>query len=501
MSKEFSSSPHQSWAHFRFAVVSHLLIAPPDKDQLKKQLDQVAGQEWRHPITGHPVRFAFSTIERWYYQARKHVNPVQALRRKVRSDAGRCKALTGPVRDALVSQYRNHPGWSCQLHLDNLVALVNSWAQPEVIPSYATVRRFMQATGLLRQKRIARRETEGTRKAEQRLEQREVRSYEAQNVNALWHLDFHHGSRRLSLRNGQWVTPILLGILDDHSRLVCHAQWYLAETAENLIHGLCQALQKRGMPRSLMTDNGAAMIAAETCQGLARLSIAHDTILPYSPYQNGKQEVFWAQVEGRLLPMLEGVTDDALDLTLLNNTTQAWLEQGYHHTIHSETRQTPIERFLAGHDLGRPSPDSRQLKSSFTQQEERMQRRSDGTITVAGVRFEIPSCYRSIKRPTIRYARWDLSSVLLVDPQQDVVLCPLFPQDKTENANGQRRQRVNISDLPLSPPPSKDGVAPLLRQHLAEYAATGLLPAYLHKSEPHDLHDQTKTTTIKGIKP
>jgi hypothetical protein len=43
------------------------------------------------------------------------------------------------------------------------------------------------------------------------------------------------------------------------------------------------------------------MIAAETTQGLQRLSIVHDTTLPYSPYQNGKQESSWGQVEGRLL--------------------------------------------------------------------------------------------------------------------------------------------------------------------------------------------------------
>jgi transposase InsO family protein len=34
-----------------------------------------------------------------------------------------------------------------------------------------------------------------------------------------------------------------------------------------------------------MSDNGSAMLAAETIQGLARLGILHETTLPYSPYQ------------------------------------------------------------------------------------------------------------------------------------------------------------------------------------------------------------------------
>jgi transposase InsO family protein len=56
---------------------------------------------------------------------------------------------------------------------------------------------------------------------------------------------------------------LLLCFIDDHSRLIFHLQWYLQETAEVLVHGLCQALQKRALPRALMTDNGAAMQAQE----------------------------------------------------------------------------------------------------------------------------------------------------------------------------------------------------------------------------------------------
>ena len=80
---------------------------------------------------------------------------------------------------------------------------------------------------------------------------REVRSYEATHVGALWHLDFHHGSKKVLTAGGRWQRLIALGILDDHSRLCCHVQWYLSETAEDLVHGLSQAIQKRGPPRAL----------------------------------------------------------------------------------------------------------------------------------------------------------------------------------------------------------------------------------------------------------
>jgi putative transposase len=86
-------------------------------------------------------------------------------------------------------------------------------------------------------------------------------------------------------RQGEWVQPMLMCVMDDRSRLVCHLQWYLDQSAQSLVHALSQALMKRGLPRSLMTDNGSAMMAAETTVGLDNLSIQHQPTLAYSPYQ------------------------------------------------------------------------------------------------------------------------------------------------------------------------------------------------------------------------
>jgi hypothetical protein len=42
-----------------------------------------------------------------------------------------------------------------------------------------------------------------------------VRSYEVEHVGALWHLDFHHGSRRVLTHAGQWIKPLALCVMDD----------------------------------------------------------------------------------------------------------------------------------------------------------------------------------------------------------------------------------------------------------------------------------------------
>jgi putative transposase len=112
---------------------------------------------------------------------------------------------------------------------------------------------------------------------------RETRGCEATHVHGLWHLDFHIGSRKVLLPDGQWVTPRMLGVIDDHSRLLCHGQWYVGETAADLVHRLSQAIQKRGLPRQLLTYNGSAMVAAETVEGLDALGIVGDTTQAYIP--------------------------------------------------------------------------------------------------------------------------------------------------------------------------------------------------------------------------
>ena len=191
---------------------------------------------------------------------------------------------------ALTAQYREHSGWTAQLHLDNLRVTLQAANLPAA--SYATVRRFLLSQGMHRKAR-PKRATEGAVLARDRLEQMEVRSFEVEHVGALMHLDFHHGSRKVLTRDGLWATPMLVGFIDDRSRLVCHLQWYLDETTQTLVHGLSQAFMKRGLSRALMTDNGSAMLSEEFVCGLARLGVVHQTTLPYSPYQYVASPDMW----------------------------------------------------------------------------------------------------------------------------------------------------------------------------------------------------------------
>ena len=497
MTKQPDSSTAALWARFRFSVVGPLLSSPPARGELQAALQALAAKTWTHPVSGREVQFSPVTIERWYYKSRQKDDPIQVLRRAVRKDCGKV-SLAGPLIQQLAQQYDAHPHWTYQLHFDNLAAAVKAHPSLGPLRSYCTVRRYMQAHGMLRKPRARVKGRPGEIQAAQRREQREIRSYEAEYVGSLWHGDFHHGRLKVLTPGGRWEPPIALGILDDHSRLGCHLQWYLSETTEDLVHGSSQAIQKRGLPRAFMTDGGGAMIAEEFIEGLQRLGIVHEKTLPYSPYQNGKQECFWATLEGRLMEMLDGVPE--LTLEFLNEVTQAWLEIEYNRRPHREIGCSPVERFAQARDVLRPSPSSDALRDAFRMEVSRTQRQSDGTISLDGVRFEIPGRYRHFRKVSVRYARWDLRRVDLVDPRSGTLLSPLYPLDRQANADGQRL--LFERDAPVTtdekPPAGQDGpeppksasargekeLPPLLKRILDEYSAKGLPPAYLPKNPP-----------------
>ena len=473
-----------AWARLRFAIVGPLLASPPEGRQLQLTLRELATREWTHPGHGTPIRFGVSTIEHWYYTAKNATDPLGALRRHVRTDKGQTRVLDNALTTLIRAQYAEHPGWTVQLHHDNLAVLVAEDPALGSMPSYSTLRRYLQRHGLDR-RRAPGRASAGAVAARERHERLETRSYESSHVNGLWHLDFHHGSIKVLEHDGRWIRPMLLCVLDDHSRLVCHQQWYRDESTESLVHGFCQAIAKRGLPRALMSDNGSAMSSAEFVTGLEALGIVHERTLPYSPAQNGKQESFWGNIEGRFMAMLESIP--RLSLDELNRHGQIWVEGDYQRKRHSEITTTPLARFLDAPSVARDAPDAQTLRRAFRQRGVRRQRRSDGTLSLEGRRFEVPGRFAHLDRLHLAWARWNLAEVDLIDPDTGLIIAPVHPLDRQANASGQRRRREPGADIdaavavPATDEASADqgALAPLMVKLIEQFVATGLPPGFV----------------------
>jgi len=333
---------------FRYGIISELLSRPPDKGELAKRLREISEKSYTQSWNNEVVNISVRTLERWYAAAKKNARPSEILQPKLRIDRGEHRSLVDEHKSCLSDFCLRYPSWSIQLMYDNIVLVPFKTN----VPSYSTVLRYLHQLGFYSSKKNGRKN-----------KTKEIRSYEVEYVGQMWHMDFHKGSRMIVDENGEFKTPICMAIIDDKSRLVCHAQWYINETAEVLVHGFIQAILKRGLPRTFYSDNGSAMKAEEFKSGLIFLDIKQEKTLPYSPYMNGKQESFWQPLEGRLMKMLPEKKRITLDI--LNTLTQAWIEQDYHVKIHSEINQTPLDRFFNSKHVFRPAPEYNDLKCSF----------------------------------------------------------------------------------------------------------------------------------------
>ena len=78
--------PHLQLGAFRFGIIGQLLQAPLlEKGELVPALKELSAQDWLHPIKSHKVRYHWTTLERWYYQARNNKGaPYTKLSRKKR---------------------------------------------------------------------------------------------------------------------------------------------------------------------------------------------------------------------------------------------------------------------------------------------------------------------------------------------------------------------------------------------------------------------------------
>jgi len=455
---------------FRYKIISDLLARPPRPGELAEQLRKIASQKHLQPWNQVERTVTIRTLERWYAASRKAEKPPESLQPKLRADRGSVRKLFAEHFESLAHLRRSYPTWSVQLIYDNLCEV--KFVVPP--PSYSTVLRYLKSIGYC---------PSSSRVKRHKL--REIRSFEVEFVGQMWHMDFHKGSRMVVTEDGKFSQPICAAFIDDKSRLICHAQWFLNETTEVLVHSLTQAILKRGLPRTFYTDNGAAMKGEELKAGLDVLGIKHETTLPYSPYQNGKQESFWQPLEARLMKMIP--KEKRITLDILNRITQAWVEQDYHDRVHSETKEKPIDRFFNSPSVIRPGISFEDLRRSFRMRTTRNVRKTDGTITLEGVRFEIPQCVRHMDQLTLRYARWDLGEAEILCPTTFKSLFTILPLNQLSNSNGARKEVGIILEKDNNETEkestfldlSTDSLPPLLARCLQKHAEQFPMSGYL----------------------
>jgi hypothetical protein len=206
------------------------------------------------------------------------------------------------------------------------------------------------------------------------------RRFEAQLPNDLWQSDVMHGPSVAV--DGKNRKTYLIAFIDDMSRLICHAQFYLSENLNAYLDALRQALLTRGLPRKLYVDNGPAFRSFHLHQITASLGIALIHAKPYQPQGKGKIERFFRTVRSDFLPAVR-----AQSLNDLNLALDCWIRDVYHNREHTSTGQTPLARYAAHCECVRATP--KDLPDHFRQQARRRVAK-DRTVSLAGRLFEAP---------------------------------------------------------------------------------------------------------------
>lgn len=355
-------------ALFRLSVLGPLVSRERlARGELQSIVRELAAREYAIPGSRRR-HLGEKTIESWYY-AWRHQG-IDGLVPKPRLDRGQSR-LTPEAQAAIVSAKRENPRRSIR-QIQHLLEAAGTVAHDTV--SRSSIHRLLQQQGLSRMTGSA-------------SESEEKRRFVAATANAIWYGDVMHGPKVPI--NGRLAKAYLVTLFDDASRLVAHSAFCPGETALDIEGVLKQALLKRGIPRKLVVDNGAAY-RAQTLQGIcARLGIHLIHCRPYAPEGKGKLERWHRTCRDQFLSELD--ERHLTGLADLNARLWAWLEQVYHRRPHAGLEgQTPLARYQ--HDLAqlRPlGPLAPQLDALFHHRITR-QVRKDGTVSYGGCFFEVP---------------------------------------------------------------------------------------------------------------
>jgi putative transposase len=202
--------------------------------------------------------------------------------------------------------------------------------------------------------------------------------FEADAPNVRWTGDALHGP---TVRGRK---AILFAFLDDHSRLLVGHRWARREDTVRLEAALRTGLAARGIPASIYVDNGSAFVDRQLLRACASLGIRLVHSRPGQPAGRGKIERLFRTVRDQFLVEI-GSGRELDDLVQLNSLFTAWVETVYHRRVHSETRQSPLQRWSACQPV-MPSPA--QLREAFLWSEWRVVTKT-ATVNLHGNHYEV----------------------------------------------------------------------------------------------------------------
>jgi transposase InsO family protein len=330
-------------------------------------------------------------------------------------DKGQSRALSPEARETLARLRKKHP----EVNVTTLIRQLHTTGVIDVgTVSMASIYRYLRTVGL----------DPRSMKGASNMQSGPTKAFELAYANDVWMSDTSHGPR-LARPGKSALRTFLIALLDDCSRLCPHAQYYPAERLEHFLDVLKHALQARGVPDKLYTDNAKVFTSRHLQTICANIGIRLIHHKPYRAWSKGKIERLFLTVQRDFEQRL--VFDPVSSIDELNERFWRWLEEEYHQRVHrSLAGQSPAERFALHSRQLRLLDDELDLDGLFLARTTRRVRR-DATISLDGRIFEAPLAVRG-RKVEVHYDPFAFERVELYI--EDIYLGSAQPCDKELNS-------------------------------------------------------------------
>lgn len=356
----------------RIAIFKYGIIAPAINDSSmnqKQYFEKAAAREYDFPGKIDRARFNPRTFKKWLHIYRKE--GYEGLKPSRRIDQGKSRKIPFSLQESIIELCHEHDFKTISNFYRYLIA--ENIIEPENFTE-VTLRNFLKTNGL-------RFESQGPtpRKA-----------FEVPHINILWTADFMHGPY---VRDGKKkLKTYLCAIIDDHSRLITGASFFLAEHSLSLQKTLKQAVLTYGVPQRFYCDNGKVFSSGYIHMVCAKLGTALIHSKPYDSPSRGKIERFFRTVRDMFIPNLY-ISAQSLTLDILNNAFKQWILDEYNNNTHKGINDTPMDRYLAdipNVSIKTISPSNADLYFHHT-----LFRlvKNDSTVTINNLLYEVPAKY------------------------------------------------------------------------------------------------------------
>jgi putative transposase len=406
-------------ALFRYTLILPLLREPSARarQQMRRNLAAVV-YDLPH---SNRQRISVTTLRRW--ESRYRAGGFEALKPQPRSDRGQPRAVSPETLDRAEALKREQPFRSAR-SIAAILAKDNTQPIPEARLAPRTLRRQLAKRGATTAQLL----TEQRPKA--------YRRFERSAFGDLWQGDAMHGPYLPDpAQPDQPRQVFLFAFLDDHTRLVPHAQFYWNEQLPRMEDCFKRAILRYGLPLAVYVDRGKVYTSKQFDAICATLGLQRILGTPYYPQGRGKIERFFQFVQSDFLPELARA--DVSTLSQLNQSLLAWLEVVYHRKLHSETGQSPLERFRQQSETSTHPVDPTTLRQAFLHRDQRKVTKT-ATLSFQGNRYRVPDYLRG-QSIELRYDPFDLSHLelwrqdtFLEMAQPDQLVHPLHPDLKPD---------------------------------------------------------------------